>query len=368
MQMSKIVVIVTLLLFCPFFFFSISGAATINKQGLGEVVYKGWRGPSTAAKKNAFEKAKRNAFDKYIATFDKSKMLTYVNIRPEIESNLDLYIIDCEIIDDDIDKKSKTYRVVVEASINTSLIEIEIKKNSAVQQVTSEERSYLSFVFVARQVTARKTYDVKITKVESNDTMEKEKETAKNLGDGGSASSEYNQTTVKKQGGSTVQKSDQFEYEVNSSEDINSAMVKILTEAGYEVVEAVYLEDETDGLVKVQNFIDDFKYGDDISGKTRRNAVKGCRNVGIDFFAIGTMDVGAKGIDPVSGMTRVYVSVNGKVLDLRKRFPKTIASVGPVQYAGLGPDQSVASRNALIIAGENAAESLVSQLRAKGIQ
>ncbi len=67
-------------------------------------------------------------------------------------------------------------------------------------------------------------------------------------------------------------------------------------------------------------------------------------------------------------MTRVYVSVNGKVMDLRGRFPKTVASVGPVQYAGLGPDIIVARRNALRQAGEHAAHDLTSKMQAKGIK
>jgi hypothetical protein len=64
----------------------------------------------------------------------------------------------------------------------------------------------------------------------------------------------------------------------------------------------------------------------------------------------------------------VYVSVTGKVLSLKRRFPKTIAAVGPVQFAGLGPDQTVAKRNALILASEKAAKQLTAQLRAKGIK
>jgi len=47
--------------------------------------------------------------------------------------------------------------------------------------------------------------------------------------------------------------------------------------------------------------------------------------------------------------------------------PRTVATIGPVQYSGLGPTQSVAERNALILAGESAAGELVSQMRAKNL-
>ena len=149
---------------------------------------------------------------------------------------------------------------------------------------------------------------------------------------------------------------------------INRCQPIYYSTAGFEVVDAEYLADETDGLVDVERFIEDFKYGDDITGKTRRDAVKGCRSVDVMFFSIGTLDVGMKDKDPVSGLTRVFVSVTGKIMSLKKRFPKTVASVGPIQYSGLGPDQTVAKRNALKLAAERAAKELTAQLRAKDIK
>ncbi|HIE02977.1 MAG TPA: hypothetical protein EYP59_22300, partial [Thiotrichaceae bacterium] len=107
MQLSKIIVKIALLLVCCFFLVSISNAAMVNKQGAGQMVYTGWGGPSAAIKKEAFAKAKLSAFNRYIATFDVTKTSTYEKIQSEIESNLDRYIIDCKIIDDDIDKDSK---------------------------------------------------------------------------------------------------------------------------------------------------------------------------------------------------------------------------------------------------------------------
>ena len=369
MQINKIPYIAVLLLACITFSGVINANANmIKKQGVAEIAYKGWGAPSAEIKKEAFEKAKLSAFNRYIGTFDKSKLFTYEKIRPEIESNLDRYIIDCKTIDDLFDKKTKIYKVVVEATINSSLVEVEIQKHTDIQQTSDADKSYISFVFVARQEVARKSYNAKVSKVKSHAESEKEKESSSHSGNSGSATSDYQKMTIDKHGGSTLQRSDEIEYDVSNSSEINNAMVKILTEAGYEVVEAEYLEEETEGLVKVKNFIEDFRYGSDISGKTKRNAIKGCRSVEVYYFAIGTMDVGTKDIDPTSGLTRVYVSVNGKVLDLHRRFPKTVASVGPIQFAGLGPNQTVATRNALKLAGEKAAESLVSQMRAKGIK
>lgn len=44
--------------------------------------------------------------------------------------------------------------------------------------------------------------------------------------------------------------------------------------------------------------------------------------------------------DPNSGLVRVAVTVNARVFDLTQTIPDTIASVGPVQYAGVGPTDS----------------------------
>lgn len=353
-----------LLLFVP-----VNGNANmVTKQGVGQVTYKGWGGPSAKVKQQAIAKAKLSALNRFIGTFDTSKMSNFEKVRNEIESQIDHYIIDYKIIDDLTDKNAKIYRIVVEATINMSLIEVAMRKSSAVLQVSSNDRSLVGAVFVARQVIARKSFNARVTTVSDDDQAEKESEQSSGNGNKAKYSNEYHKTTIKKSGGSTLQKSDQIEYDVSSSESFNTAMSDILDDAGYQIVEAAFLEDESGGLVNVQDFIKDYRYGDDISGKTRRNAVKGCRNVGVNFFAIGTLDVGAKDVDPVSGLVRISVAVNGKVLDLRKRFPRTIASVGPVQYYGLGSDQRSASLNALKLAGEKAAETLVAKLRAKGIQ
>jgi hypothetical protein len=54
-------------------------------------------------------------------------------------------------------------------------------------------------------------------------------------------------------------------------------------------------------------------------------------------------------------------------LSLKRRYSKIVASVGPVQYAGLGQDEDVAKNNALKLAAENAANTLIQQMNSKGI-
>jgi hypothetical protein len=59
--------------------------------------------------------------------------------------------------------------------------------------------------------------------------------------------------------------------------------------------------------------------------------------------------------------------VRGQVWDVTRRLPKKVASVGPIQFSGLGPNPKVAKSNALILASREASRELVNQMNAKGL-
>lgn len=370
--MSKMMVKITVLLVCCFLLVLDAGATSVKTQGVGEVFYTGWGEPSAKVKREAHEKAKISAFKKYIRTFDDIKTETYQKIKSDIESNLDRYISDCKTIDDYTDKEAKIYRVVVEATIDTSSIEIELKKNSAVQKIESQKRSRFVFIFVKRKVVYSKSFAAKVTAISNNETAEDEEKDTKILRGGGSSHHGYQEKTKIQKGGNVEQKADIIEYEVSRSKDFDKIMKKTIANAGYKVVRANRVKD-TEGnklKVKIKQIINDFKSGA-INDDTLDDAIDICCNRkggAIDFLATGTVDVGTKEIDPSTGNVRVYVSVAGEVLDLRDDDSETIASVGPIQYSGLGPNQQIASRNALQTAGKEAAGSLIAQLRAKGIK
>ena len=60
--------------------------------------------------------------------------------------------------------------------------------------------------------------------------------------------------------------------------------------------------------------------------------------------------------------------MTGKVLDVSGRFPKTVSSVGPVQFAGLGNTETVARNNALTLAAEKAAQTMVDELNVRAVR
>jgi hypothetical protein len=176
-----------------------------------------------------------------------------------------------------------------------------------------------------------------------------------------------NTTMVAESGGSVTRKADKIDWTVTPSSEIDTAMTGVFSDAGFQVVEAEYVESESHGLLSIAAVRKDFSKGDELTASTMRNTAGGVHAAGINYLAEGTLDVGIHDTDPVSGNVRVFVTVTGKVLDVSGRFPRTLSSVGPVQFAGLGPTETVAKTNALKLAAENAARQMADELTAKGL-
>ena len=311
--------------------------------------------------------ARINALDNYVSSLGTSKLKEYEKIRSIVESDLDKFVSNTIILSETSDKKTKSHQVVIRATIRENLINNEFSKVSSVANISEDERSYLTFVFLSRKAASVKQYDDKVSKrVDSTNIEETTQSEIVTDSEIGISAETYKSASVTS-GGSTEIKADKITYNVSSSDDINTTVLQVFGDAGYEVVEAEMVADETGGLMNLDDFVNDFSQGEDISASTRKNAAVGCRDLDIKYFAIGKLDIGQNIKDSVTGLTRVYVNVNAKVYDVSKRFPKTVASVGPVQYSGIGPTQDVAQRNALQQAGQKASGDLVSQMRSKNL-
>lgn len=320
-----------------------------------------------AERQQMLNTAKKNALDNYVSSFGTSKLKEYEKIRSIVESDLDKFVSNMIILNESSDKKTKSHRVVIRATIRENLINNEFSKVSNVANVSEGERSYLTFVFLSRKATSVKQYDDKVSKrIDATNIEESTQSEIVTDSEIGVTAETYKSASVTT-GGSTEIKADRITYDVSSSDDINTTVLQVFGDAGFEVVEAEMVADETGGLMNLDDFISDFSQGEDISASTRKNAAVGCRDLEIKYFAIGKLDIGQNIKDSVTGLTRVYVNVNAKVYDVSKRFPKTVASVGPVQYSGMGPTQDVAQRNALQKAGQKASNELVSQMRSKNL-
>ena len=346
-------------------------AQLVKVKGKGGIEYKGSFKQGSVEEHAAITEAKRNAMTRFAADFDSARLELYKKIEPEVLANIDQYVTDYTQLDQQLDKSAKRYTVIIEASINPTLIETAIQKSFSANTPVADARatakagaSYMTFVFVARELASRKDFDAKRTAVAISESSQAGAQKNKVADDGQSAETSLDKSSVAKitTGGNTETKAEELAYRVNTVTEVDNAVNSILTKASYEVVDAV------DAGLDVGGFKNDFSSGSDISPDTRKAAIKNCKDKEIKYIAIANKDVGLPERDEATGLTRVYVTVTAKVSDLSPKFPKTVASIAGKPYAGLGSNPQVAKQNALNEAAMRSASELVDQLRMKGVK
>jgi hypothetical protein len=345
-------------------------AATVEVKGTITLPYKGSlfsSAPSGAVKTEAMKEAKLQSWNLYTAQFNDAKMRQYLGVKEAFLSQIDNYVTNIRVIDESVDKKSKIITIAVRATINETAVNATLGAMSVAGQQGSGEGSLFTFVFVAREAVSAKTKDTKRIDISQYEAAGTANESLAGTDTTASSSGEVNIVTKTTTGGSTERTATQRKYQVTSSQDINANMGKILSTAGFEVTD---YDDVVDVCGGVERKIIAHEFGaeDDMSRESRRSAISASSACEISLFATGTIDIGVQDIDPVTGLKRVYVSVRAQVWDITRKLPRKVASVGPVQYAGLGPNDKVARGNALTLASEQAGREIVDQLNAKGIR
>lgn len=359
-----------------------ASAQVVSSKGMATVPYSGQLSP--AERQKAMALANLAALEMYIADTNVAKIKAFEARRDEISSMLDRLILGSTVLSETPDKKSKTYTVVVRADINSALLRAELDGGSAMSKTPQAQRSLLALLFLARMQESVQSYQARQyrrsdagQKSSSSGsyverTNEGERISGSSIGTSGSkhvhGTGSESMTSVVESGGSSTQKADRISWTVTNASEINSAMTGIFSNAGFEVVEAEYVESESAGQLSVARIRNDFSTGNDLSSDVLRSTVTGVRNANIPLLAIGTLDVGIRDTDPVTGLVRVNVTITGKVLDVSGRFPKTVSSVGPVQFAGLGNTETVARNNALTLAAEKAAQIMVDELNVRAVR
>jgi hypothetical protein len=338
----------------------VKGTATVPYESLFSST------PSDSVKHEAIAKAKLNAWKDFTSTFSMAKQKAYQELESYFLSHLDEYIVEYAIVADKVDKGTKTFSLIVRVKINDSKVDSKLSSASAAGSAKSGEGSGFSFIFVAREATEVKAFDERKTKITNSESKTNATEKSQ-IGGGIMASSEAVESSKKEQtGGNTVRKADQVQYAVTSPQDINAAMNEMLTPAGFEVIDYADIVAECGGATP-EIIKSEFSSSYELSGPTRKAAIDAARKCQVVYFAVGTLDVGLQDTDPVSGLKRVNVTVNAQVWNIGKGLPKQVASVNSDPYAGLGPDQVVAKRNALKKAASSVAKAIIDQLNAKGL-
>jgi len=349
----------------------VAHASVVEVRGKADVPFQtGFfaSGADAAVRQKAIEQAKIGAWKRYTATFNPARLQSYKLVESEILANLDEYVIDLSVIDEGLNKEAQLFSVSIRASINEAALSARLNSSGGeVQQSSAAVGAPFTFMFVAREVESVKSFDTRRT-----DMSVDESELSANQSGamrGGSASLEESKKEVRKTttGGSSLRKANEVKYRVRSGADVDAAMTEVLAGYGFDVVGYADVVANCGGAAPAA-IEKEFSESDEMSVDSRKRVIDAARACEAGYFAVGTLDVGIHDVDPVTGNQRVHVSVRGHVWDITAKLPRRVASVGPIQFAGLGPDPDVAARNALRLSAEQSARMIIDQLNAKGLR
>jgi hypothetical protein len=310
---------------------------------------------------------KVNALENYIAEGGVARQKLYEQHRQQFIDNINRYVTSITILSEEEDKKAKTYTLVVRAQINAALVQATLDGGSATAAAAQNDRSLLTFVFVARQQDSAQSFadtdHARVDATRSYGEKTNEGETIRGNSVGTTGNRDETGAVSLTTSGNVVRQSDKITWKVANANEVDTAMTGLFSGAGYEVVGAEYVEG-----ISVERIRQDFGAGDDLAAATLRDTANGAQTAGVPYLAYGTLDIGIRDRDPVSGNVRIAVTVTGKLLDVTGRFPRTVSSVGPVQYMGLGADESIARTNALKEAATKTAQQMINELNVRAVR
>jgi hypothetical protein len=377
MQMKRHVLIATLLVWSS----SVLGQTQYSTGGAA-LNYTGKVAPQ-AIKDQASQMAEAKAIEAYYARAGQSDFTNFDSNRDKILGNLDRYVLEATVVNEQDRTDVKQYSVTIRVTLNMPALNSAIKESSAVANVAKSGKSKLTFLFVARQSSDLTTYDPHVFKrVDTSFKTNGSNSGAENGTEGetvtktqvstnaaktSSSTSLANASTQVESGGSTVRKVAEVSYRLFPISSLDAVFGNSFKTAGFRVIEATDVEPYSGGKLHVAAVQADYKTSLDLKSQTLVDVEAGLRNAQIPYLALGTLDVGFASPDPATGLIRVSVIVNAKIMDLTDTIPETVATVGPVQYNGLGPTETEAQTNALKLAAQNASHDLISQLTNAGI-
>jgi hypothetical protein len=359
---------------------ALSASAQIQQaRGKASVPYTA-KAVTPDVKAKALQNAQLKAVEMYYAEAGESESAAFDAMRAKIVENPDRYILETTVLSEDDNTGSKSYTVAVKISLNVANLRNDMKAGSAVGKAARNERSALAFVFVSREQDSEKAYDTRVTK-RLDETVKLDAAGKRNATEGESIrrgqistndavteSVNASRSRTVETGGTRTRRASESTWRLFPSANLNQVFTQTFTRAGFKVNEASLIEPYTGGKFKVSMVEDDYKAGNDLKSATMQGITQGMKNAQIPYIALGTLDLGLADTDPQTGMQRVAVTVNARVLDVTQTIPDTIASVGPVQYAGVGPTEAEARTNALKLAANNAARELTAQLTNLGLK
>jgi hypothetical protein len=335
-------------------------AERVEMKGVGAANFDAKSDPNGAAnaEAKALAEARLAAWRNYVAQQSPARQQAIADHEQQFLASLDKFIIDTVEVAKVRDADAHMLKVVLRVAFNDEAVNQMVAKQTVGngQQGARSQDSAFSFLFMARKATST-------TQFEARRTAVAQAQAADSHADDGGVSATRTLTT----GGSSQQKADVTTYEIGSSAEVDTAMGESLNSSGIEYVGYDDIVANCHG-VEPKRFQAELVQADELSPQTRAQVINAARECEVRYFATGTVDTEVASVDPVTGKQQVFVSVRTQLWDISRKLPRKIASVGPKQYSGLGPNQHVASLNALTLATRDVTRTLVDQLNAKGIR
>lgn len=328
--------------------------------------------PNEETRKKILPVAKAEIWKSYVGRQDTSTIRMIDTKKEEIQKRLDEIVTNVEFIDESIDKNARKMKFVVRAVVNDNVLATMLSAGGA----KSGEGSAFGFLILPRIQAEAKSFDATVVKKASASTaLVNEKIDAEQVKDADGGASErvvqgeqVTMTAKAKTSGSTTRKAQKVKWALGDAKDVDSNISKYLTEAGYEPASYADVAAEC-GSVKTAEVRSDLLASEtaELSDDVRKLVFDAMRKCEQKFFAIGTLDFDSIEQDRNSGGVRARAVVNVQVYELTRKIPRKVASVGPVDYYGVGPREDGARSDALKQSAKEAALQIVNQLRSKGL-
>ena len=378
--MLRVVLLISILIY-PFKTFGICNSDdTFDATATVEIpkpknFFSGTPKPTPETIANGISIAKQKVLQKYIGKCitERSKLDQYLKVKDRVDSQVNNFI---NVIKSKQTQDKLTLNVKIRANVNGNLFDsILFSGANNANNETSKKRKRMVSFFIARKATSTdtKVYDNKVTKIVKGEKGVAAEKTA--TSDGSTTVLNKEESGFKKvtKGGSTEikQRSSKREWEIMPSSDLNSNISKTLSNSGFKSIRypsfakrcgapsTDIIEEEFTALDKLSDDTE-AEIFDSIAESDRCNRI-------IGFVAIGTINVNTALVDKVSGNFTVSASIRVDVSQIIDGFPEVIAAIGPIQVRSQGLEDNEAEKNALIKAGEKAAQEIVNSLKAQGL-
>jgi len=286
--------------------FAISNvSAEVQTTGSAGSDIKG-RKPNTKEYRRVLAKAKVSAVESYLETSQVKLDLYDRCLRSDIEEQIDDYVMDYQILREDVNKQARQLRITLKAVVNESRLDNHLRRCKG----PSNDKNKIAFVFVARQQEGPQSYRV-----------------------------------------------------IVANNDIENGVKEIFLNNAFQVTSNTILESRSGNRYRKDRVEQDYAADGDVDWEPPERAAEVTGN---DFFAFGTFDIGVPEKDEVTGQMRVSVLGNAELLDLHDHV--TLSVIGNIQEIALGRTGEEAIANARMLATRKIAQRMVAQLNAQGIQ